>query len=321
MTNFEIYKKTLPFSLVMFLVGIVSLIIMAGSATAGYFIAENMGHALVGLAIGFLIGFILFILISIFVNNRIKAAQIAMMTKGVTEGSLPNHTFKEGFTEIRGRFGKITAFFLITGAIKSIFRQLGRAITGVGKRIGGQTGESVASIIDSAIQVLVGYLCDCCLGWILYRKNVNSARAGCEGAVIFFKHGKTLLRNVGRIFGIGLVSFLLVGGAFTGLFYLIFNSFPAMFESLSTTIYQLLESGEGDISPLMYDPQFLKLYVSLLFGIILWSSFHSVLVRPFILVGVLRNYMIAGQQNMPSESDFAELDRKSPRFAKLHRNA
>ena len=116
----------------------------------------------------------------------------------------------------------------------------------------------------------------------------------------------------------GLVSLILVGGAFTGVFYLIFNSFPEMFNNLSTTIYQVLESGEGDISPLMYDPQFLKLYVSLIFGIILWSSFHGVLVRPFILVGVLRNYMAAGQQDIPSEADFAELDRKSPRFAKLH---
>ena len=320
MTNFQVYKKTLPFSLVMFLVSLLSLLIMAGTATAGYFLADKVGHSLIGLAVGFIVGIILIILINIFINNRIKAAQIAMMTRGVTDNSLPDHTFREGFNEIKGRFGKITAFFFITGAIKSIFRQLGRALTGAGRMIGGQTGEGIASAIDSAIQVLVGYLCDCCLGWILYRKDINSARAGCEGAVIFFKHGKTLLRNVGRIFGMGLVSFLLVGGAFTGVFYLVFNSFPSMFNSLSTAIYQFLESGEGDISPMMYDPQFLKLYVSLIFGIILWSSFHGVLVRPFILVGVLRNYMAAGQQHIPTEADFAELDKKSPRFAKLHNN-
>lgn len=318
MTNFQVYKKTLSYSLLMFLVGMVSLLVMAATMTAGYFIAEQSGYALVGLAIGFVVGIILIILINIFVNNRIKAAQIAMMTKGVTEGSLPEHTFKEGFNEIKGRFGKITAFFFVTSAIKGIFRQLGRALTGAGKAIGGQVGESVTSAIDSAIQVLIGYLCDCCLGWILYRQDVNTAKAGCEGAVIFFKHGKTLLRNIGRIFGLGLASFLLVGGAFTGVFYLVFNQFPAMFNSLSTTIYQFLESGEGDISPLMYDPQFLKLYISLIFGIILWSTFHGVLVRPFILVGVLRNYMAAGQQDIPTEADFAELDSKSPRFAKLH---
>ena len=63
---------------------------------------------------------------------------------------------------------------------------------------------------------------------------------------------------------------------------------------------------------------FLKFYISLIFGLILWSSFHSVLVRPFILVGVLRNYMAAGQKEIPTEADFEELDRKSPKFAKLH---
>ena len=313
MTNFQVYKKTLSFSLVMFLVGIISLVAMAGLMTGGYFVGD-----LIGLAIGFLIGIVLIILVNIFVNNRIKAAQIAMMTKGVVEGSLPERTFQEGFKEIKGRFGKITAFFFITGAIKGVFRQLGRVITGAGKAIGGQAGESVASLIDSAIQTLIGYLCDCCMGWILYRKEVDSFRAGCEGAVIFFKRGKTLLTNIGRIFGIGLVSFLLVGGAFTGIFYLVFNSSPAMFNSLSTTIYQFLESGEGEISPWMYDPAFLKFYISLIFGLILWSSFHSVLVRPYILVGVLRNYMAAGQKEIPTEADFEELDRKSPKFAKLH---
>ena len=112
MTNFQVYKKTLPFSLVMFLVSLLSLLILAGTMTAGYFIAEKMGHSLVGLAIGFVVGIVLIILINIFVNNRIKAAQIAMMTKGVTENDLPKHTFKEGFNEIAAfppilMFGKV----------------------------------------------------------------------------------------------------------------------------------------------------------------------------------------------------------------------
>ena len=127
MTNLQVYKKTLPFSFVMFLVGLLEIALFAGCCTAGFFILNrSTDMALVGLAIGFLVGIIVICLMNIFVNNRIKAAQIAMMTKGVTEDKLPDHTFKEGFVEIRGRFGKITAFFFITNAIKGIFRQIGR---------------------------------------------------------------------------------------------------------------------------------------------------------------------------------------------------
>ena len=318
MTNFQVYKKTLSFSLLEFLVGLLSLVIALGIASAGFFIFNSStDKALIGLAIGLLIGIIVAALINVFVTNRIKAAQIAMMTKGVTEDALPDHTFKEGFVEIKGRFGKITAFYFITNAIKGIFRQIGRGINRVGTAIGGQAGNSVTSAIDSAIQTLIGYLCDCCLGWILFRKDENSFKAGCEGAVIFFKHGKTLIRNIGRIFGMGILSFIVIAGALTGVFYLIFTQLPQMFATLANEIAQ---SGD-QIPDFLTDPKMLMLAVAVAISIILWAMLHSVLIRPFILVGVLRNFMAAGQKDMPKEEDFKALSNKSPRFAKLYNKA
>ena len=318
MTNFQVYKKTLSFSLLEFLVGLLSLVIALGIASAGFFIFNSStDKALIGLAIGLVIGIIVAALINVFITNRIKAAQIAMMTKGVTEDALPDHTFKEGFVEIKGRFGKITAFYFITNAIKGIFRQIGRGVNRVGTAIGGQAGNTVTSAIDSAVQTLVSYLCDCCLGWILFRKGENSFKAGCEGAVIFFKHGKTLIRNIGRIFGMGILSFILIGGALTAVFYLIFTQLPQMFNTFADEIAQT-----GDQIPeFLTDPKMLMLAVAVAGGIILWAMLHSVLIRPFILVGVLRNFMAAGQKDMPKEEDFKALSNKSPRFAKLYNKA
>ena len=318
MTNFQVYKKVLSFSLLMFVVNLLALAIMAGLTTAGFFIANLGGVPLVGLLIGFILGIIAVVLINIFVVNRIKAAQIAMMVKGVTEGDLPEHTFKEGFNEIRGRFGRITAFFFVTNAIKGIFNQLGRGLNKIGTAVGGNTGNAVTSAIDSAVQTLIGYLCDCCLGWILFRKDTNVFRACCEGAVIFFKHGKTLIRNIGRIFGMGFLSFLLIGGAFFGIFFLIFYQFPGMFEQLSAEIQA---AGGADTPEFVYNITLLTAFVSAFLGIMFWLAIHSVLIRPFILVGVMRNFMAAGQADMPQESDIAELSSKSPRFARLAQKA
>ena len=318
MTNFQVYKKTLSFSLLMFLVDILGLVILMGLCTAGFFLFNNSSEmALLGLAVGFIIGIIVVVLINIFVNNRIRAAQIAMMTKGVTEGQLPDHAFKAGMEEVKGRFGKITAFYFITNMIKGMFRQIGRGINNIGTAIGGDAGNTVTSVIDSAIQTLIGYLCDCCLGWILYRKDENAFRAGCEGAVIFFKHGKTLMRNVGRIFGMGLVSLLVVGGAFTGIFYLVFSQFPGMFETFAAEIAKMGSEGE-EVPAFLTNAGTLTFFAALVFAVVLWSGFHGVLVRPFILVGVLRNFMAAGKEHMPTEADFAELDSRSPKFAKMH---
>ena len=40
-------------------------------------------------------------------------------------------------------------------------------------------------------------------------------------------------------------------------------------------------------------------------------------VRPFVLVGVLRNYLKSGMEDIPTEESFALLDGKSERFRKL----
>lgn len=322
MTNFQVYRKTLSFSLIEFLVGLLSLVVLFGLATLGFVIFNRSAEmALIGLVAGFIVGVIAAILISFFVTNRIKAAQIAMMTKGVTEGALPDHTFKEGFNEIRGRFGKIAAFFAITGAIKGVFRQIGRGINRIGTAVGGEVGNSVTSAIDSAIQTLIGYLCDCCLGWILFRKDQNSFRAGCEGAAIFFKNGKTLFRNIGRIFGMGFLSFILIGGGIFGLSFFIFSQFPQMFSSLMTVVNEIATSDGGTVPEILNEPTVFMVVISAFLGIVLWSMLHGVIIRPFILVGVLRNFMAAGQKDLPTEQDFQTLCGKSSKFQQLYNKA
>ena len=319
MTNFQVYRKIISFSLLMFAVDLLALAVFGGLSVAGFFIglgsSTDGSGAIIGLIIGFILGVIGASLITIFIGNRIKAAQIAMMTKGVTEGQLPDQTFKAGFEEIRGRFGKITTFYFITRAIKGLFRQMGRGLNAIGTAVGGDAGNSVTSVIDSAIQTLISYLCDCCLGWIMYRSEQNSFKAGCEGAVIFFKHGKTLLRNAGRIFGMGFLSLLLIGGAFFGIsMFVFFVAAPGLLDPLAAEMVKLMDEAPSWIA----DATLFKIIFGAFVGIIMWSVLHSVLIRPFILTGVLRNYMAAGIKDLPTEKDFAEMEAKYPKFGKLY---
>lgn len=318
MTNFQVYKKTLSFSFIKFAVDLLALIAVVGASVAGFFIMnQSTNRALIGLAVGLVIGIILATLIEFFISNRIKAAHIAMITKGVTEDKLPDHTTKAGFDEIKGRFGKITVFFLITRAIKGIFNQIGRGINQIGTAVGGDVGNGVTSAINSAIQVVIGYLCDCCLGWVLFRKDINSFKAGCEGAVIFFKHGKTLVKNVGRIFGMGFLSLIVFGGAFFGLSFLILNAIPGLMSTLSNEILELGTRNNWNIPDFVSNVTLLTVIISAILAIVLWSMLHSVIARPFILVGVMRNFMNAGKAHIPNEADFKEVAAKSPKFAKL----
>ncbi len=318
MTNKEIYSCTIGFSIRRLLFDILAFVIVAALTAAGFFIAEKTAdNGLIGLGIGAIIGIIVLVIMLRYISYTYKAGQIAMMTRAVTEGRLPEDVIGEGKRVVKERFATVAIFFAATNVIKGIFQQLGRGLTGLGRAVGGDSGESVASAINSAIQVVVAYLCDCCLGWVFYRKEQGAAKATCEGAVLFFRHGKTLARNLGRVFGMGLASLVVIGGVFSGIFYLIASRFPATFEQLAREMAQIAAT-DADIPAFLTNPSSLTLAAAVLAGVILWNIIHSAFVRPFVLTGVLRNYLESGMNEIPTEESFAMLDSKSSKFAKLH---
>ncbi|MBR2741779.1 hypothetical protein IKD98_03465 [Candidatus Saccharibacteria bacterium] len=322
MDNKEIYKKTLTFSLRRFLWDLGSIIVILILSVLGFVIADKASNnGMIGLLIGLVIAIILVAIASHFISYVFKAGQIAMMTKGVSEGKLPEDVYGEGKKVVKERFLTVAAYYAATSAIKGIFNQLGRAITSAGQAIGGDTGGSIGSAISSIINTIVRYLCDCCLGWVFYRKDEKATKATLEGAVLFFKHGKTLLKNLGRVFGISLISFVCIGGVFFGITYLICMAFPGAFDALANEVREMIASGELEASNWFAEAGNLMIAVSALGGIVMWEILHSVFVRPFILVGVLRNYIESGKDAKITEKDFDELDGKSAKFKKLHKEA
>ena len=315
MDNKEIYKKTIGFSVRRLLWDILAFLIFIAFMALGFLILEQASNAgLIGLAVGAILGGIVAYIFLRYISYTYKAGQIAMMTEAITKNQLPDDVIGAGKKVVKERFTTVAAYFAVTGVIKGIFRQLGRGITAVGEAVGGDTGGAIGSTISAVIDTIVAYLCDCCLGWVFYRKDIKATKATCEGAVLFFRHGKTLLKNLGRVFGMSIVSFLVIGGVFFGLSYLIMNCFPDAFKALSDAI---IETG-SDVPAWVSDINTLTIVSAAISGVVFWSIIHSTFVRPFILVGVLRNYINSGKDDIPSEKSFDELDSKSKKFAKLH---
>ena len=322
MNNKEIYKKTLTFSYRRLAWNLLSFVVIVLLSAAGFLLAEKFAeNGLIGLVVGIVIGIIIVAIASHFVSYVFKAGQIAMMTKGVSEGELPEDVYGEGKKIVKERFTTVAAYYAVTSVIKGIFSQIGNAITAVGRAVGGDGGGAVGGTISSVIQTVVEYLCDCCLGWVFYKKDEKAAKATLEGAVLFFKHGKTFAKNMGRVFGMSIVSFIVIGGAFFGIFYLITMAFPDAFEALRVSLVDTFTS-EGEAVPdFLSTTQNIMLITAGIGGVVMWAILHSVFVRPFILVGVLRNFIESGKNEKISEADFDELDGKSSKFKKLHAEA
>ncbi len=319
MDNMAVYKKTIGFSLRRLVWDLLAMVVLAGCGVAGFMIADkSTNKGLIGLLIGALVAIVIIVVMMRWVSYKYKAGQIAMMTRGVTEGSLPDDVIGEGKRVVKERFVTVAAFFAVTGIIKGIFNEIGRVITRLGESIGGDTGNAVGSAISTVINTIVSYLCDCCLGWVFYRKDVKSTKATCEGAVLFFKHGKTFAKNMARVFVFAIVSLLLIGGIFFGIAFLIFRQFPDLFNNLAAEIAEAATRNSSKIPDFLKDPNTLIIAVAVLVGVIMWSIIHSVFIRPYVLIGVLRNYIASGIKDIPSEESFAALDAKSRKFKKLH---
>ena len=90
MDNKQIYKATLCFSIRRALWDILALVVLGGLCYGGFLIADKAtDKGLIGLLIGGVIGLIAIVIFMRWVSYKYKAGQIAMMTKGVTEGTLP----------------------------------------------------------------------------------------------------------------------------------------------------------------------------------------------------------------------------------------
>ncbi|MBO4583543.1 MAG: hypothetical protein IKZ81_02865 [Clostridia bacterium] len=322
MDNKTIYRKTLGFSLRRLFWDFFSIVLVLGISTLGFFIAEKVwSKGLIGLAIGAVVGLIIALIVLRFVSYKLKAGQIAMMTRGITEGELPDDVIGEGKRVVKERFLTVAAYFAVTGAIKGIFRQIGRGITRLGESIGGDTGGAIGGAINGAIQTVISYLSDCCLGWVFYRKDVKAGKATCEGAVLFFKHGKTFIKNMGRVALWGIGSLVIIGGVFGGAIYLILSSMSGLLEGFYNEVAELFAKSSdagNSLVKILQDPNAVPIVFAVIGGLLIWGFIHSVFIRPYVLVGVLRNYIESGKDEVPSEESFGALDSKSKKFKKLH---
>ena len=84
MTNQEIYKRTLKFSMYQLGYDLMALLVSAAIIVGMFYLGDKANnHGLIGLAVGIVLGIIILLFILRYNGYTYKAAQIAMMTRAV----------------------------------------------------------------------------------------------------------------------------------------------------------------------------------------------------------------------------------------------
>ena len=317
MGNVEIYRKTLRFSVMRLLVTILGIFIIVALPLATFLITAGMSEVACAVAtfVAFIVGIVVFALIIRYCGYLFTAAQVAMITEGVSKGTLPDDVYAAGKQAVKRRFVTASVYFALWSITKAITNQITAGLNALGRvaDAGNNAGpaSTVAGIVSTVISVVLEYLNYCSLGWVFLNANQSPFKSTCDGAVVYFQNWKTLLQNAGKVIGITVVSLVVIGGAFFGLGYLAFGSIPSMTAVLAD-IDAAATLDDGSAVP----PGTSLIILCVIVALLLWGGIHSAFVKPFILISVMRRYIEAGLANPPKVDLYDKLAGMSAGFRK-----
>ncbi len=106
MGNVEIYRKTLRFSVMRLLVTILGIFIIVALPLATFLVTAGMSEVACAVAtfVAFIVGIVVFVLIIRYCGYLFTAAQVAMITEGVSKGTLPDDVYAAGKQAVKRRF-------------------------------------------------------------------------------------------------------------------------------------------------------------------------------------------------------------------------
>lgn len=317
MGNVEIYRKTLRFSVMRLLVTILGIFIIVALPLATFLITAGMSEVacVVATFVAFIVGIVVFALIIRYCGYLFTAAQVAMITEGVSKGTLPDDVYAAGKQAVKRRFVTASVYFALWSITKAITNQITAGLNALGRvaDAGNNAGpaSTVAGIVSTVISVVLEYLNYCSLGWVFLNANQSPFKSTCDGAVVYFQNWKTLLKNAGKVIGITAVSLVVIGGIFFGLGYLAFGSIPSMTAVLAD-IDAAATLDDGSAVP----PGTSLIILCAIVALLLWGGIHSAFVKPFILISVMRRYIEAGLANPPKVDLYGKLAGMSAGFRK-----
>ena len=194
----DLFKKTMPFCIAKLALGgvmvLICAILLAILMGLGWLFGE--GGMLVCLLIWVgAIGVIRFAIMH-YVGYLVKAGHVAVLAEAVTNGAVPDNQVAFGKQCVKERFATANVYFavdkLVTGAVKQIQRKIGQ-IENALSFIPGM--DKIGSLAKFYVELSLGYIDECCLGYTVYRKDQGAFHSACDGVVIYAQNIGKLLKS------------------------------------------------------------------------------------------------------------------------------
>ncbi|WP_455666438.1 zinc ribbon domain-containing protein [Phocaeicola sp.] len=227
MTAKEIYLKTLAFSWIKLGLGLLNMVIAVALfailiSISVLFNSEGAG-AVMFIVWLVLVGIVNFVL-NHYIGYLVKAGHVAVISRAFKNGVIPDNPVAVGKEMVKDRFGTSNVYFmldkLVAGSVKQLQRALGRITGGLLGALPG--GGSIQKLTELFLNISLGYIDECCLGYTFFRHDQNPYKSAADGVVIYAQNWKVLLKDAAKttfvvilsLAVVTLVAFVLFGGLF-----------------------------------------------------------------------------------------------------------
>lgn len=218
MTAKQVYSKTMPFVWAKLMLGLVTVLISAVLFAVlmgiGWLFGEN------GMAVGLLIwigatGFVRFAIMH-YMGYLVKAGHIAVISETITTGRIPKNQVAYGKEMVLQRFATSNVYFAVDKLVSGAVRQLQNTLQKVGDALDFIPGmQAVTGMGKFLIDISLGYIDECCLGWTFCQKEQGAFKSAADGVVIYAQNWKHLLKSAAKTM---LMVLVLTGAVILGVF-------------------------------------------------------------------------------------------------------
>jgi len=195
----EVYGKTIQFCWLKLLVSVVHIVV------AAILFAILMGVAVLFKSDGVsaivfiiwlsLLGILNFIF-KHYLGYMLKAGHVAVVALAFRDGVVADDPFRTGVRLVKERFATANVYFVIDKLVAGAVKQLQRAFGKLTGMLGGIPGmDAVEKLGKMFIDISLGYVDECCLGYTFYNDRQNAYKSAADGVVIYAQNWKTLLKG------------------------------------------------------------------------------------------------------------------------------
>ena len=194
----QLFRKTMPFCMAKFVLGGTMVLIM------GLLLAILCGIGWLFGDFGLIIGFLLWgscikfvhLIVMNYAGYLVKAGHIAVLVEAAATGKVPANQVQYGKDKVKERFVTSNVYFAVDKLVAGAVKEIQRGIEKVSNFLDFVPGmDKVASLAKWFVDLSLGYIDECCLGYTFYKAEQGAFQSACDGVVIYAQNIKSLLKN------------------------------------------------------------------------------------------------------------------------------